>query len=337
MTSRSPQFGQVSKKRHFAYGRPRRPLPRLDKLVQRRKRRGPRAVRRSRGRGRGWRGRRPSMCSAHIRAARMLVRAPLSSSLVCEIQPAMAARPTAEDVRRAVAEDGIEFLFAQFVDMHAKPSAKLVPAQQLDGLLADGAGLRRVRGRRHRPDARQPRPDRDARRRARSPSCRGSRRSAGSPATPRSRARRGPTARGRSCATRSSAPARPGIEFKIGCELEYFLVRQTEDGGIEVADPLDTLEQPCYDIRALTRSFDFVVRRDAARELARLADVRDRPRGRERAVRAELRLRRRAHDLRPRRLLPLHGRGAGPGARPDRDLHAEAVRPPDRQRRATST
>ncbi|MGD5596700.1 hypothetical protein QUT21_22500, partial [Xanthomonas citri pv. citri] len=29
-------------------------------------------------------------------------------------------------------------------------------------------------------------------------------------------------------------------------------------GGIEVADPLDKLEQPCYDIRALTRSFDFV-------------------------------------------------------------------------------
>ena len=49
-----------------------------------------------------------------------------------------------------------------------------------------------------------------------------------------------------------------GYEFKIGCELEYFLVRQTEDGGIEIADPLDTLEQPCYDIRALTRSFDFV-------------------------------------------------------------------------------
>ena len=59
----------------------------------------------------------------------------------------------------------------------------------------------------------------------------------------------------------ASARARPrgaGYEFKIGCELEYFLVRQTEDGGIEVADPLDTLEQPCYDIRALTRSFDFV-------------------------------------------------------------------------------
>ena len=49
-----------------------------------------------------------------------------------------------------------------------------------------------------------------------------------------------------------------GYQFKIGYELEYFLVRKTEDGGIEVADQLDDLEQPCYDIRALTRSFDFV-------------------------------------------------------------------------------
>jgi glutamine synthetase len=49
-----------------------------------------------------------------------------------------------------------------------------------------------------------------------------------------------------------------GFEFKIGCELEYFLVRRTDDGGIEVADSRDTLDQPCYDMRALTRSFDFV-------------------------------------------------------------------------------
>ena len=53
----------------------------------------------------------------------------------------MAARPSTEDVRRAVDEEGVEFLFAQFVDMHAKPSAKLIPAVELDGLLVDGAGF----------------------------------------------------------------------------------------------------------------------------------------------------------------------------------------------------
>src|SRR5919112_1940603 len=49
-----------------------------------------------------------------------------------------------------------------------------------------------------------------------------------------------------------------GYEFMIGIELEYFLVRETEDGGIELADPLDRLEKPCYDMRGLTRNLDFV-------------------------------------------------------------------------------
>ena len=46
-----------------------------------------------------------------------------------------------EDVERYLDENDVEFLFAQFVDMHGKPSAKLVPAQHLDGLLSDGAGF----------------------------------------------------------------------------------------------------------------------------------------------------------------------------------------------------
>ena len=37
-------------------------------------------------------------------------------------------RPTEDDVRKAVKDDGVEFLFANFVDMHARPSAKLIPA-----------------------------------------------------------------------------------------------------------------------------------------------------------------------------------------------------------------
>ncbi len=42
-------------------------------------------------------------------------------------------------------------------------------------------------------------------------------------------------------------------------------MRQLEDGTIEVADKLDTLQQPCYDLRALTRSLDFVT--DVARNI----------------------------------------------------------------------
>jgi glutamine synthetase len=46
----------------------------------------------------------------------------------------------------------------------------------------------------------------------------------------------------------------------MGLELEYFLLRQsdTAPNGIEVADALDTLEKPCYDLRGLTRNFDFL-------------------------------------------------------------------------------
>src|SRR2546428_13111681 len=46
-----------------------------------------------------------------------------------------------EDVRKEITDRGVEFLFAQFVDMYAKPSAKLVPATHLDDAFADGAGF----------------------------------------------------------------------------------------------------------------------------------------------------------------------------------------------------
>ena len=41
-------------------------------------------------------------------------------------------------------------------------------------------------------------------------------------------------------------------------ELEFFLLREKEDGGIELADPLDRLDQPCYDMKGLTRQYEFL-------------------------------------------------------------------------------
>src|SRR4029453_19421676 len=52
-----------------------------------------------------------------------------------------AAAPTVEDIRKESTERGIDFYFAQFVDMYARPSAKLVPAANLDDLVTDGAGF----------------------------------------------------------------------------------------------------------------------------------------------------------------------------------------------------
>ena len=46
-----------------------------------------------------------------------------------------------EDVRTLVDEMGIEFLFAQFVEMYGKPNAKLVPASHLEDVFGEGAGF----------------------------------------------------------------------------------------------------------------------------------------------------------------------------------------------------
>src|ERR1700691_3126361 len=48
---------------------------------------------------------------------------------------------TEDDLVAATQRDGVEFLFAMFVDMHGKPCAKMVPVSAIDGLMEDGAGF----------------------------------------------------------------------------------------------------------------------------------------------------------------------------------------------------
>ncbi|HWF75483.1 MAG TPA: type III glutamate--ammonia ligase [Solirubrobacteraceae bacterium] len=170
----------------------------------------------------------------------------------------MAANPpSAEEVRELVSEQGIEFLFAQFVDMHGKPSAKLVPAHHLDDLLTEGAGFAGfaagdIGQGPHDPDMIaipdpgsftilpwRPTVARFA--------CDVTVEGEAWPFCPRTILR--------GALDRAAAL---GYELRLGAELEYFLLRRTADGGIEPADPLDTLELPCYDMRALTRNLDFV-------------------------------------------------------------------------------
>jgi glutamine synthetase len=164
---------------------------------------------------------------------------------------------TAEEAREYIRANGIEFLFAQFVDMHGKPNAKLVPASHFDDLLEDGAGFAgfaagEIGQRPNDPDlAAMP----DVRSLTPLPFRPGVARLACDvfvdgeewPYDPRTILRR-----------QLDRAKALGYEFKIGAELEYFLVRKKEDGSIELADPLDTLDQPCYDMRALTRNLDFV-------------------------------------------------------------------------------
>jgi glutamine synthetase len=164
-----------------------------------------------------------------------------------------------EQIRATMDERGVEFIFAQFVDMYGRPSAKLIPAAHLDGLVEDGAGFAgfaagEIGQLPSDPDIAaipdldsltlvpwQPNLARFA--------CDITVEGGEWPYCPRTILRKV-----------LAAAAEQGYEFKIGIELEYFLVQLNADGTIEVADKLDTLEKPCYDMAGLTRQYDFLTR-----------------------------------------------------------------------------
>ena len=188
------------------------------------------------------------------------------ASTMAATRAGLTAPKTVEDLRRELSERDIEYVFAQFVDMHGKPNAKLVPVTHIDDLLSDGAGFAgyaagEIGQRPNDPDiAAMP----DIRSFTPLPWQPGIARLACDvhvegeewPYDPRTILRR-----------QLARAAELGFEFRIGMELEYFLIRREPDGTIAVADPLDTLEQPCYDMRGLTRNLDFV------RQVARHCDA----------------------------------------------------------------
>ena len=156
---------------------------------------------------------------------------------------------TLEAIRATMEERGVEFVFAQFVDLYGRPSAKLDSGGAPRRARRGGRRVRRVRGGRDRAVAERPGHRGDARPGAASRSCRGSRTWRASRVTSRSRARRGRTARGRSSATMLAQAAEQGYEFKIGMRARVLPRRSCNaDGTIEIADKLDTLEKPCYDM-----------------------------------------------------------------------------------------
>ncbi|HEY2054718.1 MAG TPA: type III glutamate--ammonia ligase [Solirubrobacterales bacterium] len=163
----------------------------------------------------------------------------------------------ADQVIELVRQQGVNYIFAQFVDMHGKPSAKLVPTSHIEDLLTEGAGFAGfaagdIGQRPNDPDivaipdptsyVRLPwRPD------IARLACDVTVNGEPWAYCPRTILRK-----------QIDAAAALGYELKVGAELEYFLLRREEDGRLVVADPLDTQGQPCYDMRALTRSLDFV-------------------------------------------------------------------------------
>src|SRR4051812_43211967 len=162
-----------------------------------------------------------------------------------------------ETIRTTMEERGVEFIFAQFVDLYGRPSAKLIPAAHLDGLVEDGAGFAgfaagEIGQLPSDPDI-AAMPDLDSftlvpwQHNLARFACDVTVEGEPWPYCPRTILRR-----------QLERAKELGYEFKIGCELEYFLINRNENGTIEIADSADTLDKPCYDMAGLTRRYDFL-------------------------------------------------------------------------------
>jgi glutamine synthetase len=149
-------------------------------------------------------------------------------------------------------KDGVQFFFAMFVDMHGKACAKLVPIEAFDVMMDGGAGFA---GFAAGPMGQSPAdPDMIAvpdpasyvqvpwNRELAVLQCDIAVDGEPWPYTPRLILK-----------NFLSAIAERGWTFNVGAEAEYFLVRRRPEGGIELADPIDTMELPCYDAKGLTR------------------------------------------------------------------------------------
>ena len=165
--------------------------------------------------------------------------------------------PTVEDIRSRAEDLGVEFYFAQFVDMYGRPSAKLVPAEYLDDLVSDGAGFAGFAA----GEIGQLPSDPDI---AAIPDLNSFTPVPWEPSLARFACN--VTVDGeewpydpRTILRRQLEKARTkGYEFMMGLELEYFLLKSDGNGGVQIADALDDLEKPCYDLRGLTRNYEFL-------------------------------------------------------------------------------
>jgi glutamine synthetase len=157
-----------------------------------------------------------------------------------------------EDIKARAKEDGVEFIYAMFVEMHGKPCAKLVPVDYLDAVMADGAGFA---GFAAGPIGQNPSdPDILAVPDPNSYTV--------LPWQPNVAAMQcDPTVEGelwpyapRVILKQAMADlAERDMVMMVGVEAEYSLVQRQDDGSITVADERDVDRLPCYDARGLTR------------------------------------------------------------------------------------
>jgi glutamine synthetase len=166
---------------------------------------------------------------------------------------------TADDIRSRVAKDKVDYLLAQYVDIHGTPRCKGVPARALDLLLEGSAGFAgaAVWGMGQGPHDHDmiALPDLDSYTPV--PWETGVARLAcditvdGKPWAycPRTALRRA-----------IAELAREGYVMMVGAEAEHFLVRRRDGGDIAPFDPdgVDTMDKPCYDFKSLSGSMGYL-------------------------------------------------------------------------------
>lgn len=163
---------------------------------------------------------------------------------------------TAADVLRLIDEHNIEFIFASFTEVRGKSNAKLVPAAHAAELLEDGAGFAGfaagdIGQGPHSPDVVSSLDPRTFRLVPWQPGLAhmiGSAVVEGKP---------WPFCPRTILQNLAEKAREKGYVFKLGFEAEFMLVGHDEQGRLTTADPLDNWDRPCYDVKGLTRQYDF--------------------------------------------------------------------------------
>ncbi|MFN0056803.1 MAG: type III glutamate--ammonia ligase, partial [Planctomycetales bacterium] len=164
-----------------------------------------------------------------------------------------------KQVRERLKEDGIEFIVAQFVDIHGSAKAKMVPVECFDDMIDVGAGFAggALWGVGQGPHSHDLMARIDINTYTRLPWM---------PNTARFAADLYVDEKPHPCCARTNLQrvlrdaAAKGHVFNVGMEPEFFLVTKETDGTIRPWNPdgSDSLAKPCYDFRSMAPAMQFL-------------------------------------------------------------------------------
>ncbi|MDE2887524.1 MAG: type III glutamate--ammonia ligase [Gemmatimonadota bacterium] len=162
---------------------------------------------------------------------------------------------TLDQVKEFVAANGIDFFLCSFVEMSGMPKAKVVPVTHLDDMASEGAGFAGFAagnmGQGPHDSDMMNIPDFNSMTvlpwRKNTAWVAGNIQVEGEPFgyCPRTILQR----------QLAKAEAK-GYRLNLGVEAEFILLKKDDQGNYALADPMDTLEKPCYDLVTLHRNLD---------------------------------------------------------------------------------